>query len=145
MTDGPFSEEDLKKLQRGEGGEGGAPPDPGAGGEPSEDDLLDVELSPKEAADELIAIANKEFAEKGLSPVSTLQATLLRVGIIGVCKKYDITTISFGNFPELALALGVTWTTIDKVKEYKAKRQKKESEAAKAPEGDKHEIKKEGQ
>ncbi|MBI4847550.1 MAG: hypothetical protein HY808_03105 [Nitrospirae bacterium] len=53
---------------------------------------------------------------KGLTPINPAQKLLLRIGMIGTVKKYNL---NFDNYPEITLAGGVIWVVSDKMSELK--------------------------
>jgi len=99
--------------------EDGAPIPPEGEGSPS------TEIPPEQLAEMVIDFGNKFFIEQGLTAMNAMQVFILRMGIIGTAKKYNL-SFDVEKYPEIALLVGAAWVAIDKGKEYKAKHPKEE-------------------
>lgn len=106
-----------------------APGSEGQGTEPG----TDTGIPPEALADMVIQYTNKFCVEAGLSPLAEVQSFILRMGIVGTAKKYNL-SLDIDKYPELALIGGTVWITLDKVKEYKAKHPEKKKEEQKPEE-----------
>jgi len=84
------------------------------------------EIPPEELAGMVIDFGNKFFVEQGLTAMNAMQVFILRMGIIGTAKKYNL-SFDMEKYPEIALLVGAAWVALDKGKEYKAKHPKKET------------------
>ena len=70
-------------------------------------------LTWKEAVNALLDVSDNVFLGQGLSPMNPMQRTLIRVGVAGVVKKYNL-DLDLSDYPEIVLAAGVLWTLYDK-------------------------------
>ncbi len=114
-----------------------APGDPPPG--PEEGQKAAMEINPDEAADMLLTYADGFCEQAGLTPLNTVQRFLIRMGIVGCAKKYSL-SFDLDKYPELAIIAGVSWVTVDKIREYKAKKEaedlKQKTESAPKPESE---------
>lgn len=119
--------ERLKGLEGGLPLEGGSPPEvPGGEAVPGEAETM---------ADQALSFGKQYLADNGFSPINQFQEMILRIGLIGCIRKYNI-SMNFAfleKYPEAALAVGGAWVVIDKVKEQKAKQAAKEELKETAP------------
>lgn len=106
-----------------------APGQEGQGTEPG----TGAGIPPEALADMVIQYTNKFCVEAGLSPLAEVQSFILRMGIVGTAKKYNL-SLDIDKYPELALIGGTVWITLDKVKEYKATHPEKKKEEQKPEE-----------
>ena len=114
---------DLGDPGEGQGDPGDQGPgadDPGGQGGAA---LNNIEVE----VDSLLMMADGYCEMKGLSPLTALQRTFLRTGLIGVCKKYDL-SLNLDEYPEITLTGGVLWVIADKATELRNKQ--KEQQAA---------------
>lgn len=122
----------LKALEGGLLGEGGKPPEAPGGETPGA-----VPGEAEAMADQALAFGKQYLADNGFSPINQFQEMILRIGLIGCIRKYNI-SMNFAfleKYPEAALAVGGAWIVVDKVKEAKTKQaaQEEPKEAAPGP------------
>ncbi len=92
------------------------PPDPDPGTE--YDEFMDG-LSWKEAVNAGMDFTDTMLDRHGLTLMNPMQRTLIRVGISGVAKKYNL-DLDLSDYPELVLAAGVLWVVWEKKMEMAA-------------------------
>lgn len=72
--------------------------------------------SQEELVDSILGMCDGFCISQGLTPINPAQKLLLRIGMIGTVKKYNL---NLDEYPEITLIGGALWTIADKVSELK--------------------------